>query len=255
MKKTFYFLFTIVSMISCSNNDEGSLDNQNEPELEPQKAIVHYMQFPNYYSYGPIYYTFNYENGRLLKMTGKVLQNEMFFPEIVRTLSYSNNQVILNDPDDLYTKKNYTIENNRLAKAELYRYDELATSTSYTYENSKIIVYGDSYNKNMETITSYFFDANKNLIKSEKLDKSAGINKKLTTTNYSNFDNAKNPFKKLYLINDNFYEKSLSVNNYRKIEGTIYYYDNPNNYPPGVFMSQWNYKYDSNGQILLDHPF
>lgn len=249
--------------MSCGNEDNTISEiPQQIVDLSPEKALVHYMEFPKILPVTPSYYTFNYENDRLIKMTGKIQEfsnvGYLFFPEPYRTLTYNDNKVELKYSDDPYTNVVYTMENGKLKKSELFTYNELETTKSYTYENNKIIVYEDTYNKKKEAFISYFFDSNKNLIKSEKLEKLGGVDNKLTIINYSNFDYSKNPFKKLSLINDNLYEKSLSANNFRKREAVIQYIPNAANgniqLPPGIENSTWTYQYDSNGQVLLYHP-
>lgn len=261
MKKFFYFLF-ILGIISCANSDDILENQQVLQDLEPNKAFVNYMEFPKLaLLYPSWYYTFNYQNGNLTKMTGKLVNGgtlsspDIFYPDSFISLSYNNNQVEVKYSSDVYPTIVYTMENDKPKKAELYNeFNQLITIKNYTYEVNKIILHENSYNGNMEIFTTYFFDSNKNLIKSEKLEKSSGVDRRLKITNYSNFDNAKNPFKKMFLINDNLYEKSLSTNNYRKIEGTTQEFYNPNQFPPGNFYAQWNYKYDQNGQVLLYHP-
>lgn len=265
IKKIFFFFFAL-SIISCSTNDDV-LEEQNnvqQEDLQPEKAFVYYAEFPKTVPLNPLwYYTFTYENGKLTKMAGKIqmvsLNSYMFFSTSFLTLSYDNNLVKIKNSDNPYTTVVYTMENNKPKKSEYFEYyldagDVLIETKTYTYEADKIIVYQDQFNKSIESYTTYFFDSNKNLIKSEKLEKSGGVNLRMTTTNYSNFDHAKNPFKKLNLVNETFFEKSLSTNNYRKIEGTTYEFYNPNQYPPGKFISQWNYNYDSQGQVVLYHP-
>lgn len=240
--------------MSCGSDEDIVSENQQQiADLTPEKALVHYMEFPKILPLSPSYYTFNYENERLIKMNGKMEQNGFFSPEAYCTLLYNNNEVKLKYSDDAYTTLVYTMENGKPKKSELFIYDELVTKKSYTYESNKVMVYEDTYNKSKEVFITYFFDSNQNLIKSEKLEKSGGLDKTLTTTSYSNFDHAKNPFKKFFLINDNLYEKSLSINNFRKVEGTVYQFYNPNQFPPGSFKSEWTYQYDSNGQVLLYH--
>lgn len=258
-------MFFVLSLVCCNNNDEIIQENQQILQnLEPDKAYAHYIEFPNLgVSLQPSwYYTFNYESGRLVKMTGRSIHYQgigyVFNSEPYYNLTYNNNKVEVKDSQSPYTSKVYTIENNKPIQSVSYNHnpngDEVYKTTTYTYEMNKIVVYESIYNGNMETYTTYFFDVNKNLIKSEKLEKSQGVNKRLKTTNYLNFDNAKNPYKKLGLVNENFYEKSLSTNNYRKIEGTTQEFDNPNQFPPGNFNAQWSYQYDQNGQVLLYHP-
>lgn len=258
MKKLLYLIF-VLNLMSCSVNNDVLEDQQDiTVDLEPNKAFVHNMQFPKIISLDLKYYTFNYENGRLIKMVGKLMSNGLFFSEPYISLSYNNNKVTLKHSDDPNNIVVYTMENNILKSAELYMYDNILVSKkSYTYETDKVIVYEDRFNKNNEVLTTFFFDSNKNLTKSEKLEKSGGMDMKFTTVTYLDFDHAKNPFKKLSLMNDNFYEKSLSANNFRAIEAISQNLPNPANgntqYPPGYLNSQWTYPYDFNGEILLYH--
>ncbi|AZB30849.1 hypothetical protein [Chryseobacterium balustinum] len=269
MKKFFYFLF-ILGIISCANSDDILENQQVLQDLEPNKAFVNYMEFPKLaLLYPSWYYTFNYQNGNLTKMTGKLVNGgtlsspDIFYPDSFISLSYNNNQVEVKDSESPYTKTVYTMENSRPKKSEYYQYyvdigEQLEITKTYMYEANTIAVYENFYNGNKEIYTTYFFDSNKNLIKSEKLEKTYGVNNRLKITNYSDFDNAKNPFKKMFLINDNLYEKSLSANNFRAIESIIQYLPNPLNgnvqLPPGKESANWTYQYDSNGQVLLYHP-
>lgn len=260
MKKLFYFLF-FLGIVSCSTSSDDTLgDQQNIADLEPNKAFVHYMESPKVSSLQPSwYYTFTYENGRLMKMIGKFVKSESiwspdsFYSDSFTTLSYHSNKIEVKFSDNTYYTIVYTMENDRPKKAELYnQFNELITLKTYTYESGKIKIYSKTYNS-LETFYTYYLDSSNNLIKSEKLEKSGGLDKSLTTTTYSNFDTAKNPFKKLYLLNDNFYEKSLSKNNYRKINYTIQDLQNPE-YLPGSGNAEWTYQYDTSGQIVLYHP-
>lgn len=258
MKKLFYFLF-ILGIISCSTSSDNILENQQTPtDLEPNKAFAYYMESPKLALLQPSwYYTFNYENGRLIKMTGKFVKSEnawlpdSFYSDSFTTLSYHNNQIELKFSNDTYPTIVYTMENDKPKKAELYnQFNELITVKNYTYESGKIKIYSKTYT--FETYYTYYLGSNNNLIKSEKLEKSGGVDKTLTTTTYSNFDSSKNPFKKMYLLNDNLYEKSLSSNNYKKINYTIQNLESPQSLP-GKGDAEWTYQYDSNNQVVLYH--
>jgi len=268
MKKKLFCLFFALSVISCSH--DNVLEEQED--LQPEKILPPYV-YPGVGFMTGGYFKCEYDNGKLVKMYGRYLNSGQmggigqFDSDSLMTFTYNNDEVKLEfyyfgvDSGMVII---YTMKNGRPIKSELYYRDfigpdMLAKTTTYTYENNKIIVYDDKYNKNMEVITTYFFDYNKNLIKSEKLEKSGGIDRKLTITNYSNFDKAKNPFKKFSLVYDQyniddqiFYVKSLSANNYRKMEGTIQLLNTP--FPNGNFKSEWTYQYDSNGQVVLYHP-
>ncbi|MCS3532592.1 hypothetical protein [Chryseobacterium sp. JUb7] len=276
IKKIFFFFFAL-SIISCSTNDDV-LEEQNnvqQEDLQPEKILPPYVYPTTSFTIGG-YFKCVYNNGKLTRMYGRYLKSEQlgvpdrFDLDSFMTFTYNNNQVklefISDSGVDLGMVIIYTMENDRLIKSELYyrdfvEPDMLVKTRTYTYEANKIAVYEDENNKMRESFITYTFDSNKNLIKSEKLDKSYGIDSKLTVTNYSNFDHAKNPFKKLSLVYDQnnihdntFYVKSLSANNYRKIEGTTQLLNSQHPYPQGTFMSQWNYNYDSQGQVVLYHP-
>ncbi|WP_370898889.1 hypothetical protein [Chryseobacterium gossypii] len=166
--------------------------------------------------------------------------------------SYNNDKISIQHSeiaDNGAKKEICNMENGKLKSRYLYDgSDFLFSEKTYAYQADKVIV--DEKKYTWEYFTTYFFDSNQNLIKSEKLEKSGGIDSKLTTTFYSNFDTAKNPFKKLYLCNDNFYEKSLSKNNYRKIDYTVQDLQNTQ-FPLGNGHSEWTYSYGSDGQVIL----
>jgi hypothetical protein len=259
MKKNLYILYTTgILLFSCTGTDEMEIQNGKNlsVDIQPEKISVQYAALPKITSLDPaLNYEFSYENGYLRKMSGKVIFTggfELFFKNESSVLSYNNNQVTIEHSETADNgAKNivYTMENNKPKKAELYdAYSFLFSKKEYFYETNKIITYEKTYT--WEYYTTYFFDSSKNLIKAEKLEKSAGIDKKLTTTFYLNFDKAKNPYKKLYLLNDNFYEKSLSENNFRKITYTIQDLQNTQ-YPPGYGNAEWSYNYNSSGQVIL----
>lgn len=259
MQKYLYILL-VLCLISCRGNDD-SLENQSDVSavLEPNKMLTFYAELPAIGSLYPNwYYEFFYENGNLKRMNGKLVKQnngiEMFFNSPYSTLSYSGNQVIIehSETDGDIKKVINTLDNNRLKKTEMFsQYNELIAVKNFSYETGKISVHTNRYY--WDTYDTYYFNSDNNLIKSEKLEKSNSISNKLTTTYYSNFDTAKNPYKKLYLMNDNFFVKSLSANNYKKISYTIEYLQNPQSVP-GNGSSVWTYNYDSNGQVILYHP-
>ncbi|MDH6252292.1 hypothetical protein M2347_002019 [Chryseobacterium sp. H1D6B] len=262
--KKLLFLFLMMCLLSCSNNDDiqDIQTVQNTADLEPDRIWVSLAEWPNNVGFnnGPLEYKFTYENGNLKKMSGQLVEaypgTLLFIKDYYWDLSYIGNKITLkNYTDKKINELIYTIENGRPLKAEMYNdLDELVFTKEYTYEPNKIKVYINQADIR-ETYITYYFDSNKNLIKSEKLEKISGIDQKLTITNYSDFDTAKNPYKKLYLLNDTFYEKSLSANNYRKAEGTTELLNSSHPFPSGTFMYSQTYIYDANGQIFLHHPF
>jgi hypothetical protein len=247
----------MMCLLSCSNNDDiqDIQTVQNTADLEPDRIWLYLADWPlnNAHSWE---YKFTYENGNLKKMSGQLA--DTFSYDYNRIVTYMGNKVTIesfpNNDNYRADKLIYTIENGRPINAEMYdSIDELMFKKNYTYESNKIKVYINWYDV-QEIYITYYFDSNNNLIKSEKLEKEIGIDRKLTITNYSDFDTAKNPYKKLYLLNDTFYEKSLSANNYRKIKGTIQQFYTLTPMPPVIFENNCNYTYDINGQIILHFP-
>ncbi|SHF22572.1 hypothetical protein [Chryseobacterium takakiae] len=255
MKKFFYILCIAGIFSSCDNDESAAIVDQ---ELQPEKISAFIASFPkSYSSIDPhLNYEFSYENGLLKKASGKIMSPApgitTFMTDPYSLFSYNNDKISIQHSEiagNGAKKEICNVENGKLKSRYLYdSSDSQFSEIIYTYQADKIIVHEKKYT--WEYFTTYFFDSNQNLIKSEKLEKSGGIDSKLTTTFYSNFDTAKNPFKKLYVCNDNFYEKSLSKNNYRKIDYTVQDLQNPQ-FLPGSGHSEWTYSYGSDGQIIL----
>ncbi|KAA0126385.1 hypothetical protein FY557_17865 [Chryseobacterium sp. SN22] len=242
-------------LLSCTEHDEDENSFSSEAD-GPEKMSVRYAALPKITNLDPkLNYEFSYNQGNLTKISGKIKTFagfDVFLIEPNSILSYNNNLVTVENSeiaDNNIKRIIYTMEKGRPKKAELYDGNNLLFSKKdYFYEADKIVVSEKMYT--WEFYTTYFFDSHKNLIKAEKLEKSGGIDKKLTTTMYLDFDHSKNPYKKLYLANDNFYEKSLSENNYRKIAYTVKDLQNTQ-FPPGYGNAEWTYSYNSDGQIIL----
>ncbi|MGH1520075.1 hypothetical protein [Chryseobacterium sp. JK1] len=270
MKKIFYILLGL-SLFSCSTDDDVINETPSE-DLQPDKAYVFLMDYPNSMAIYDRYYKLTYENGRLKNIMGKFYPFSSpisyFNPNVLTQFTYSNNKVLVNyfeAPQETvgYKSVSYTLENGRPAKAEhYYNYNnnaypaELEFTNIYTYSENTIKVYMKS--GAWEYFTTYYFDAKNNLTKKEFLERAGNIDHKITTTTYSDFDNAKNAFKKFYLVNDELFEKSLSANNFRGKETVSQYFPTEANGgivgTPGYSNSHWTYNYDSNGQVLLYFP-
>ncbi|MGU3373348.1 hypothetical protein [Chryseobacterium sp. M5A1_1a] len=172
---------------------------------------------------------------------------------------YLNNQVKVIDTtiggnNDAYTL--YTMENHKIIKSEDWGLDfsgnpKIFKTRFYTHEKSMVKVYVKD-GANDEFFTTYYFNNDNNLIKKEIIQRRIGIDVGINTFIYSDFDHAKNPFKKLGLVNQIWFDKSLSTNNYRKIEHS--YNDLVSGYNMPTKVYNCSYKYDSNGQVLLYHP-
>ncbi|MGU3373346.1 hypothetical protein [Chryseobacterium sp. M5A1_1a] len=197
----------------------------------------------------------------LTKISGKFTSPGLFEFDDYASLTYESNKVKVIYSPDFYPTKDYalyTMENNKPVKVEYYvffmdqKYHLLNTKKSYSYEKNTIKVYENQLDGYFEYFTTYFFNDKNNLIKKELLQKQSGVETSFSTSTYSDFDNADNPFTKMGLVNEALYDKSLSTNNFRKEE--YIYKDLTSN--GGFFTKTYNYpyKYDSNGQVLLYHP-
>lgn len=265
MKKILTILLGI-SLFSCSNSNDDVTDIVNEIQqinLQPDKGYAFFVDSP----FTPIgtdtYYTFTYANGNLTKISGKNGTVAGTFVDTYTTLSYQGNQVTVEYSwgSSLYPDHiNYIMKDGRPIEAEYLRveknnpYYTVYKRKSYTYDNNTIKIKIWKEGMPEEEVINYYFNDGQNLIKSETVQKNQGIISSLVTTTYSDFDKATNPFKKFGLVNDILYEKSLSVNNFRKSESIIKIFVNPSN--PSIYTSTGInfYKYDSKGQVLLYYP-
>ncbi|MFP3835464.1 hypothetical protein [Chryseobacterium sp. SIMBA_028] len=266
MKKIFCILLGI-SLLSCSgSNDDitNTAEEVQEANSQPDKGYAFYVDSP-FTPIGPDnYYKFTYNNGNLTRISGKNGTVAGTFVDTYTALSYQGNQVTVEYSwaSSLNTDHiNYTMKDGRPIEAEYRRiennmpYYTLYQRKFFTYENNtiKVSIWRKGVVEEEEAVVTYSFNNNQNLAKSEKLEKRKGKPVFMTTTIYSDFDKAKNPFKKFGLVNDILYEKSLSVNNFRKSESTQTIFmetTNPTYTSTGVNF----YKYDSKGQVLLYYP-
>lgn len=256
MKKIFYILFAL-SLFSCSSN-EDIVEEAQIQDLQPDKAYIHYVDRPTSNLNTDWYYRFNYENDNLTKISGW-LKGGTFSSDAYTYLTYQGNEAKISYSFDSDLTNVYTLQNNIPIKEVLYIQDYVQGTKTYTYENDKIKIYMKLTNTLSDYFVTYYFNpATKNLIKSEFLRKSQGIDVELITTIYSDFDNAQNPFKKMRLVSDDLYEKSLSANNFRKKEVTVKQFAHPSNGNAEIIFAatihKLTYKYDSKGQVLLYHP-
>jgi hypothetical protein len=190
-----------------------------------------------------------------------------FFSKSVNTkIIYENNKATSSDYVDdpnLAIQPNYkvyTLLNNQIIEKYIPSNNPIFDKKlSYKYTNSILTEIITSF-PNMPydpkdpsdyvlTASEKFeYDYNGNLIKSIIVSKHNDvINGGRKETTFGNYDNARNPFKKLYLLEEYFY-KSLSKNNYKYL--LIRSYDQNNNIT-SFSESSWEFTYDSAGNIIL----
>ncbi|HCM33003.1 hypothetical protein [Chryseobacterium sp.] len=246
MKKIFYVLLGICLLSCSSSNDEVVEDTR---DLQPDKAYEFYINAPysSSTSVNNTHYQFTYENGNL-KTVFRL--TPLSWPIV--SLLYQDNQIkVFNGDISSNAYALHIIENNRPIKSEYYNFSsELFKTKLYTYAENMIAIHEKEGNR--DAYITYYFNSANNLFKQEILEQKNGLNLGIKTIIYSDYDKSKNPFKKLRLINDICFVKSLSANNFRKIESS--YYDLASGATTQTEVYNCIYKYDSNGQVLLYHP-
>lgn len=264
MKKILYILLGIC-MLSCSTSNDDEVVVEEAPGVYPDKAYTIYLS--GLFVSGPptnsSHYQFTYTNGNLTGITNKFepwpeypdLQD---YPNI--SLFYENNQikVLTTSPGEYARFTIYTMDGKRPVKSEYYimainqKY-YLNNTAYYTYEKNKITINREYRGTDKTRVSTYYFDDNHNLTKSEDISKSQYSGEFVQMYVYSDFDKAKNPFKSLWLFEGATYLKSLSTNNFRKVEYTSGY-ANTGDFEPTITQT-YTYKYDADGQVQLYHPF
>jgi len=275
MKKNLLFvLFISLAFYSCSSNDEDlqEITNINNQELMPEKilkSIIGLDQNEPIASYD-YYQLFAYNNqGKLIKVTRDYFN---FIYPIYVNLEYNGNTITVENRSDdtsvIFPKNSviYTVNNNGKIKEKYvtvpnggyiyavkkYYYEYNADGRLYqiklTYPN---ITPGTPYYfelDDFERVDTFFYSGdNLNKIVSQSLKDYKSHSNIRTETEFSDYDNAKNPFKRLGLLDSYFY-RSLSENNYRKLK--TFYYDE-NNVQSLSSVSSWTFSYDHNNNIIL----
>lgn len=270
--KNFSLMILAISLISCRDEDSNT---KLEEDLMPEKinygwTIPDGMWNPETDNN----YHFTYDNnkrlinkkGGFLPLIGTTGFSGLFSKSVNTKIIYENNKATssdyVDDPNLAIQPNNkvYMLLNNQIIEKYVPSNNPIFDKKlSYKYTNSKLTeiitrfpnMPYDPKNPSDYVLTSsekFEYDNNGNLIKSVLVSKHNDvIDGGRKETIFGNYDNAKNPFKKLYLLEEYFY-KSLSKNNYRHL--LIKSYDQNNNLT-SFSESSWEFSYDSNGNIIL----
>lgn len=250
-------------LFSCSSNDEESNQNDNY-------FFTKLPGFPpGFPSDSYIYFNFN-NNKQLIKKTGKFLElpkvGLRFFPDIYTALVYENKRVIV---EDFTTSNSYTIPKNTvyftLNNSMQVEKKEITSVTNnyyfktltYSYSNNKLVEIKTTLPDNtygatgpsafLSYIEKFYYDSNGNLTRTEYFQQEYGINKGQKIVRiFEDYDTSRNPWKRLYLIDEYFY-RSISKNNFRKYTEMQY----NNDILVSTLEENWMFTYDSNGDILI----
>lgn len=277
-KKLLFAVLLSLSLSSCSSGDEDVQEvtttvNNNDGDLMPTQLLKIIVGLEKDDPFGFDYYeVFTYDNQRKLVKVDKKRGTQLF--QVYLNLNYSGNTVIVEnrsyDPNIKILKNTtvYTLNNNgkvieKYVPSPSFNGQVTYGSRKYYYEYDgqnklqKIILkYPDivpgtpsySYLKELERVDLFFYEGNnlKRIVSQSAEDYNSNSNIKQETI-FSDYDMAKNPFKKLGLIESYFY-RSLSENNYRNLK--VYNYDEEGT-KTLVSEQGWSFRYDQNNQLLL----
>jgi hypothetical protein len=232
-----------------------------------------------------------YSKNKLVKKKGDFLSGPgnygyIFFEDIVDELSYSKNKIIIEKKsynpliDRLYTRlRTIDLSNDGLMMKKTIL--ELGASGNFSDKDTVTIQYTYNSNKKLtetyltKKISSssigsyiryyenslYYYNQNNNLDSIVTIRHSYNGNgynssyypSRKVVEFFSNYDNASNPTKNLFMFDETF-KRSLSKNNYASYKNSIYYYSNDgvlNSVPGSESGKTWTYAYDEEGNIRL----
>lgn len=270
MKNYLYIFILITSIVSCRNDESKSIIDE---DITPEKIDYYYVKKANnYFLPKESNSILEYDNNkRLIHKKGgfQLLPGEeeirLFTTKIGAKINYVNNTAIVTDyfvyPDNTtYEAENcvYLLDGNRILEKH---FPPPPPNVSDPLFNKKLIFKYNNNSQISEIITTFpnrpdnpnkvtetfEYNSSGNLIRTTKITRYIDnfiLEKKITE--FSDYDNAKNPFKKMILLDDFFY-RALSRNNYRRIEEKTYFFEELTS---SNFYS-WTFPYDSNGNLIL----
>lgn len=253
-----------ILFFSCSSNeDENNIKKNNDPLLT---KMSYYGFFSEYQNQALVYFEYD-KHKRLTKTIGGFLDLQtnlyLYRKDIYTLLTYSNDNtkvtiksfantgssdVLLNSVYIILNKSNQIIEKQiPISSGDAIWLNQ---KLNFSYSGDKLIevktTYPDRvYDPGEEirmTLEKFYYDENGNLSKAEYFN--PYYKEKMIQT-FEDYDNSYNPYKRLYLLKDYFYQ-SLSKNNFQKHTKTFY----KNDIMISTSETSWKYSHDSNGNII-----
>ncbi|WP_157804988.1 hypothetical protein [Confluentibacter lentus] len=290
--KKFILLFVAVSLLSCDKDDVPLNDNL-KLESYYALYMDYGPNIDPLYGYGGYYplVQLEYSKNKLAQRKGDFLLsfnslgyvfNSSFHEDIVDELSYSKNKIIIEKKsynpsiDRLYNRlrtidlsnDGHMIKKTILELGASGNFSDKDTVTiQYTYNQNKLLTKAYLTKKiNSSTIGRRFYDNSlyyynqKDNLDSiitirqtyEDIDKKLIPIQKIVEV-FSNYDNASNPTKNLFMFDETF-KRSLSKNNYASYTNSVYTYSNDgvlSSTPSSLSSKNWTYAYDEEGNIRL----
>lgn len=254
MKKLFYFLLPFLLLSCTDHNDDDFNSNENSlilPDSFNYRFLSEAPIWPMDYGLVKIKYS---ENNLPIQVLGGFVSlpnghttSSLFDSTRYEEYQYNDNKVLRLKKNTLDSyvsnfRAEFVVENNKIISSKEYLisdFEGVDTRTKYFYQNDrlnkKIIYWTDASNNiysdyGIEYV--YYFNANNNLdsIVSQNVVLDANLNTSYDFDRFKtkqvkilkNYDHSKNPFKQLFLL-DQFFDRSLSVNNYRQVIEKSYY--------------------------------
>jgi hypothetical protein len=214
----------------------------------------------------------DYDNGNLVRKKGGFLyfsggsgyDGGYFTRDIYTDLVRKNNTIEVTNHSSnpelnpSINKKVFTVDNMNNVVSK-YNFDTVETLLTYNYDKGKLVEIVTNYpnapvDPNNPIIFTYSetfqYDINGNMTRSFKVLKANGVIDNTwdkTEIIFGQFDNAKNPFKALKLL-DEFFYRSLSKNNYQYYNKKVYH---PNGTISGNEYTK-QFSYDTFGNLILE---
>lgn len=268
--KIIYILLSIcILFTSCSEDTNSSPENA----YHINAYFFRYMDYPEGTSQSMTYddnlAKINYDNSyKILKRIGgfraidQATGSSYFFSsDIYDTITYSQNQILVKQKLNstifhvpLFERKLILNNQGKVIKKLIYReYFDLPIVDTVYYSYNSLGNLMETRKGKVEHITEsskYYFNENKNLDSIVTKKYYLEYLEQKTVEIFSDFDNANNPLKNLFIFEETF-NRSLSKNNYRKYE--IKKYRDTNNYEEESTIKTWNLIYDNQGEVKFEN--
>ncbi|MEJ5103593.1 hypothetical protein [Chryseobacterium sp. MYb328] len=268
MKLKLFFLATILlAFTSCSSsNDE--IETEKEQELGNITKLSSYFPFsyattelsdPNYYFEYDAQNRVIKKNGMKMRITEGGFDRYFISNKVYTQVTYNGNFITTSNhssgPGTGFVplqKKVFELDSKGKIKKCVVFLDEniVERELIYQYQLDKLVAIVTEFpkynypNKNVNRFT-YYSDGNLKSVKTVTMQNNVDIYIQ-QEVQFSNYDKAPNPLKKLYIF-DEYIHSSLSKNNYQKIV-TLKYIDNK---LVSQDESSWFNQYNADGTIKL----
>lgn len=268
MMKKLLYLLSLILFWSCNDEDEVIIPVEtNSFTAYPKGYFITTLG-------GMDTIKLEYHNNKVTKRTGGWIDTEFGnkFSKLLEThIAYSGNEAVLtkfSKREDVIVSKDfqrYRLNGKQISEA-IFTYQnkpDYIEKYVYTYKNNQIkhidlFVTDGYYTNDLRSRRDFYFSTNGNLdslvyrnavhdydeIILPYIDYKDKMRKVMI---FSDYDQSQNPFQNLSMFIDLYY-KSLSKNNFRKIETLEY--DKEGQPSLGTSLSMWNYEY-VNGEIKV----